>query len=148
VQKHEVSLPMTDDMTDREIIKELKRELKRTWMTFFGGFGILLPVQIETIPVVIAGKNAVVTSPAASGKTEAVIAPLAERFFNDGWANLAILYISPTRALVNDVSYRLKEQLEDLGISSSLKTGDSPSFNPKKLPNLLITTPESFDSLI
>ena len=135
-------------MTDRETIKELKRELKRTWMTFFGRFGILLPVQIETIPVVIAGKNAVVTSPAASGKTEAVIAPLAERFFDDGWANLAILYISPTRALVNDVSYRLKEQLEDLGISSSLKTGDSPSFNPKKLPNLLITTPESFDSLI
>jgi len=135
-------------MTDRETIKELKKSLKRTWLTFFGRFGKLLPVQIETIPVVIAGKNAVVTSPAASGKTEAVIAPIAERFFNDGWANLAILYISPTRALVNDVYYRLKEQLADLGISTSLKTGDSPSFNPKKLPNLLITTPESFDSLI
>jgi ATP-dependent Lhr-like helicase len=135
-------------MTDIKIIKELKRELKRTWITFFGRFGKLLPVQIETIPLVLECKNAVITSPTASGKTEAIIAPLIERLFNEGWRSLAILYISPTRALVNDIFYRLKEQLEELGISTSLKTGDKPSFNPQKLPNLLITTPESFDSLL
>ena len=61
-------------------IKELKKELKRTWITVFGRFGKLLPVQIEAIPVVLRGKNAVITSSTASGKTEAVIAPLVERF--------------------------------------------------------------------
>ena len=44
--------------------------------------------------------------------------------------------------------YRLKEQLKELNISLSSKTGDKPQFNPNKLPNFLITTPESLDSLI
>jgi ATP-dependent Lhr-like helicase len=44
--------------------------------------------------------------------------------------------------------YRLKEQLEELNISLSLKTGDKPQFNPDNPSNFLITTPESLDSLI
>jgi len=127
---------------------ELKRKLKRTWMTFFGRFGKLLPVQSETIPVVLDGKNAIVISSTASGKTEAVIAPIIERSLREEWKGLAMLYVSPTRALVNDMYYRLREQLEELGISISLKTGDKPQFNPEKPPNFLITTPESLDSLI
>ena len=129
-------------------IKELKKELKRTWITVFGRFGKLLPVQIEAIPVVLRGKNAVITSSTASGKTEAVIAPLVERFFNENWTGFAILYIAPTRALVNDLFYRFFEQLEEVNISMLLKTGDRSSFNLKKLPNLLVTTPESFESLL
>lgn len=127
---------------------ELKKKLKRTWTTFFGRYGKLLPIQLKTIPVVLEGKNAIIVSSTASGKTEAVVAPLIERCLKENWKGLSILYISPTRALVNDMYYRLKEQLEELNISLSLKTGDRPQFNPNKLPNFLITTPESLDSLI
>ncbi len=123
-------------------------ELKRTWHVFFGRFGRLLPVQERAIPLVLEGKNVVIVAPAASGKTEAVVAPLIERYLKENWEGLAILYISPTRALVNDLYERLKDQLDELGVKLALKTGDKPRFDSKKLPNFLITTPESFDSLL
>jgi len=102
--------------------------------------------------VVLTGKNAIIVSATASGKTEAVIAPLIERYLKEGWGGgnraggIAILYISPTKALVNDMHDRLMGQLDELGVSVSLKTGDTPRFNPDKSPDVLITTPESFDS--
>ena len=123
-------------------------------MTFFGRYGRLLPIQSQTVPVVMDRKNAIIVSATASGKTEAVIAPLIERYLKEGWggrggvSGMAILYISPTKALVNDMHDRLKGQLDELGVSVSLKTGDTPRFNPDKSPDVLITTPESFDSLI
>ena len=152
-----------------------RRRLRRTWMTFFSRYGRLLPIQSRTIPVVLAGKNAIIVSATASGKTEAVIAPLIERYLKEGWGNrgcvsgmgsiegkrsrnskksrdsrigMVILYISPTKALVNDMHDRLKGQLDELGITVSMKTGDTPRFNPDKSPDVLITTPESFDSMI
>jgi len=127
---------------------ELKKKLKKTWVTFFGRYGKLLPVQLKTIPIVLEKKNAIIVSATASGKTEAVVAPLIERFLREKWKGLSILYISPTRALVNDMYHRLKEQLDEFNISLSLKTGDKPNFNPNNPPNFLITTPESFDSLM
>ncbi|MEM4702663.1 MAG: DEAD/DEAH box helicase [Archaeoglobaceae archaeon] len=98
--------------------------------------------------MVLEGKDVVIVAPTASGKTEAVVAPLIERYLKENWEGLAILYISPTRALVNDLYERLKEQLHECGVKLALKTGDKPYFNPKQLPNFLITTPESFDSLL
>ncbi len=127
---------------------ELKKKLKGTWITFFIKYGKFLPIQLKTIPVVLNGKDAIIVSSTASGKTEAVVVPLIERFLKEEWNNLAILYISPTRALVNDIYYRLNEQLEELGVVVSLKTGDRPQFNPDKPPNFLITTQESLDSLL
>jgi len=127
---------------------ELKKKLKRTWITFFVRYGKFLPIQVKTIPIVLNGKDAIVVSSTASGKTEAVVAPLIERLLKEKWGNLTILYISPTKALVNDIYYRLNEQLEELGVDVSLKTGDKPQFNPVKPPNFLITTPESLDSLL
>jgi len=127
---------------------KLKKKLKRTWTTFFGRYGRLSPIQLKTIPIVLKKKNAIIVSSTASGKTEAVVAPLIERFLEKkNWKDLSILYISPTRALVNDMYYRLKEQLDEFNISLSLKTGDKPQFNPNDPPNFLLTTPESLDSL-
>ena len=137
-----------------------RRRLRRTWMTFFGRYGRLLPVQSRTVPVVLAGRDAIVVSATASGKTEAVIAPLIERYLKEGWGGeggrgdgcgaggIVILYISPTKALVNDMHDRLRGQLDELGVLVSIKTGDTPRFNPNKSPEVMITTPESFDSMI
>ncbi|KAF5417231.1 MAG: putative ATP-dependent RNA helicase [Candidatus Methanogaster sp.] len=128
-----------------------RRKLRRTWMTFFGRYGKLLPIQARCVPAVLTGRNAIIVSSTASGKTEAVIAPLIERHLKEAWGGMngiTILYISPTKALVNDMHDRLKGQLDELGVSVSLKTGDTPRFNPAKSPDVLITTPESFDSMI
>jgi ATP-dependent Lhr-like helicase len=134
---------------------EIKQSLKRTWVPFFSRFGRLTSVQVATIPKVLAGENVLVISPAASGKTEAVLAPVIERILAapDFRPNrLAILYISPTRALVNDLNRRLASPIDylrlNLEIDLARKTGDRPKFTEKRPPFLLLTTPESFDSML
>ncbi len=132
--------------------QQIKKQLKRTWVPFFSRFGNFTPIQELTIPHVLNQKNVVVISPAATGKTEAVVAPLIENLINKGnfrsSTNLKVLYISPTRALVNDLYRRLVEPITYVGIELGRKTGDRPRLDYKKLPAILLTTPESFDSLL
>jgi len=134
--------------TNADRVLSIKRRLRRTWNYFFQRFGNLLPIQLVVIPKVLEGKNLVVCSPTASGKTEAIVAPVAERLLADGLNGLAVLYVTPTRALANDLYVRLNEPLSDLGISLKVKTGDKPYFDPRDPEDFVITTPESFDSLL
>lgn len=133
-------------MTDEDL--KIKRDLGRVWSQFFSTYSKLLPIQREAIPKVLLRRNLILTSPAATGKTEAICAPLAEILLEEGWEGLSILYISPTRALVNDLYRRLKGPLESLGIGIAIKTQDKSKFKPKRPTPFLITTPESFDSLL
>ena len=135
----------------------IRAALKRTWTPFFSRFGRLTEVQVRTIPMILEGRNVVVISPAASGKTEAVVAPAVERLLSSlsdrglrgqRRSRFSILYVSPTRALVNDLFRRLSEPLQYLELALARKTGDHPAIDESKLPFMLITTPESFDSLL
>ena len=133
--------------------KDIKQSLARTWMPFFGHFGKLTAIQELTIPQILTKNNVVVISPAASGKTEAVIAPVLQNLFNDGrfdhaLGKLRVLYVSPTRALVNDLYRRLEQSVVYLNLTIGVKTGDRPQLTAKNVPNILLTTPESFDSLL
>jgi len=128
--------------------REIRDALKRTWIPFFSRFGRLTEVQVRAIPVILEGRNLVVISPAASGKTEAVVAPAVERLLPDRRGRFSVLYVSPTRALVNDLYRRLSEPLQYLELALARKTGDHPAIDESKLPFMLITTPESFDSLL
>lgn len=134
--------------SDLEKLKEIRKSLKHSWVPFFTKFGKLTPVQLETIPKILSGVNVILASPTASGKTEAVVAPVAERFINEKWTGLSILYIVPTRALANDTLSRVQGPLSDMEIKSSLRHGDKTYLSDFNLPNFLITTPESLDSLI
>ncbi|MBN2465774.1 DEAD/DEAH box helicase [candidate division WOR-3 bacterium] len=126
----------------------IRAALRRTWNPFFSRFGRLTEIQIRTIPEILEGRNVVVISPAASGKTEAVVAPAVERLLPERRGRFSVLYVSPTRALVNDLYRRLVEPLQYLELALARKTGDHPSIEESKLPFMLITTPESFDSLL
>lgn len=106
---------------------------------------------MQAIPPILQGKDTLVIAATASGKTEAVVAPLLERLLQPGpleQGRLRLLYISPTRALVRDLVERLQIPLETLGISLALKTGDSGPIAAANPATLLITTPESTDSLL
>ena len=132
--------------------QQIKKQLKRTWSPFFSHFGNFTQIQELTIPHILMRHNVVVISPAATGKTEAVIAPLIENLL-EKWDDsdqscLKILYISPTRALVNDLYRRLVDPITYVGIELGRKTGDRPQLDYRKLPTVLLTTPESFDSLL
>jgi ATP-dependent Lhr-like helicase len=101
----------------------------------------------------LAGENVLLGAPTASGKTEAALAPLIERYLPprlEGTAppGLTILYLLPTRALINDVAARLAAPLEALRVSRATKTHDLNTFDPKRPTDLLLTTPESLDALL
>lgn len=126
--------------------RTVANRLQHTWSAFFHRFGRLTPTQREAIPPVLAGRDCLVCAPTASGKTEAACAPLIERLVSDG-TDWMILYVSPTRALVNDLYERLWTPIRELSLRLERRTGDHRGvIDPP--PHVLITTPESFDSIL
>ena len=69
--------------TKRDRLLALNARLPRTWTPFFARHGNLTPVQQQAIPLILDGKNTLVMASTATGKTEAVIAPLLERYCLD-----------------------------------------------------------------
>ena len=136
--------------------QQVKEQIPHTWPLFFRRHGHFTPIQQQAIPPILDGNDALVIAATAAGKTEAVIAPLLERHWQrltrptpslqSPISNLTILYICPTRALVRDLYERLQPALADAGIALGMKTGDVQLTQPT--PAVLITTPESVDSLL
>lgn len=128
--------------------RTIARGLARTWDPFFARFGRLTAPQRAAIPAILAGTDVLLCAATASGKTEAACAPLVERFIGRA-APWTILYVSPTRALINDLYARLSTPLAALGLRLDRRTGDHRA-DAARVSQLqvLLTTPESFDSLL
>ncbi|MBN2472309.1 MAG: DEAD/DEAH box helicase [Anaerolineae bacterium] len=135
-------------MDDLSEALALKARLPRTWTAFFALHGRFTPAQQAAIPPILDGENILISAPTASGKTEAALAPLIERHVPHHPGSLLLLYIIPTRALANDLQSRLAAPLSALRIAFAVKTRDFNTFNADQPPALLITTPESLDSLL
>ncbi len=137
-----------------EDLAQIKRRLLLAWSPFFARHGSLTPVQQQAIPSILDGHNTLVIAPTASGKTEAVLAPLLERHVlgaeasRSGEPELRILYICPTRALVRDLYERLAPPLAQLQVILGMKSGDTGPVSASRPPAVLVTTPESTDSLL
>lgn len=128
---------------------ELKRRLRRTWSAFFARFGNFTTIQEGAIPLILQGRNIFLSSKTASGKTEAVMAPLTELMLDRASGKPSGIYISPTKALCNDALKRLKPPMDALNVAITRRTGDHPEgFKPTAPPDIFITTPESLDSIM
>ncbi len=127
--------------------QEVKECIPHTWPLFFARHGRFTPIQQQAIPFILDSRDTLVIAATASGKTEAVIAPLLERLWPRlKQPGLSILYICPTRALVRDLYERLWPILDDTDIAIGMKTGDVAL--ARQMPAILLTTPESTDSLL
>ncbi len=127
--------------------REVKSGIPHTWPLFFARHGRFTPIQQQSIPFILDGRDTLVIAATASGKTEAVIAPLLERLWPRlKQPGLVVLYICPTRALVRNLYERLRPILDDTDIAIGMKTGDVTL--ARQMPAILITTPESTDSLL
>lgn len=117
---------------------------------FYGRFNTLRPVQEAAIEPLINGQNVVLASGTGSGKTEAVLAPLISRYWRQAIETqaLTILYIAPTKALVNDLEKRLYLPLDKLGLHVGIRHGDRDDLVSGQTPHILITTPESLEVLL
>ncbi|HOU54621.1 MAG TPA: DEAD/DEAH box helicase [Myxococcota bacterium] len=132
-----------------EEARGLQQVIPDTWEAFLGRFARPTPIQRVAIPALAAGGDALVVAPAASGKTEAVVAPLCQRLIRSARTpGPRFLYVVPTRALANDIEMRLREPCGTLGIRVALRTGDRPADLAGRETDLLVTTPESLDSIL
>src|SRR3989304_1510347 len=94
------------------------RMMPDTWPLFFHK-RVPRPIQLAAMPLIIKGQSVFLTAPTATGKTEAAIAPLYQRHLSFKRSSLSVLYIAPTKALVNDIYYRLRDYV-DQGKGSNL----------------------------
>lgn len=120
----------------------LRTALPRTWGPLLARFGTPNEVQRSAAGPLLEGKDVLLVAPTASGKTEAVVAPLAERWC-DGQA-ARVLLVSPTRALANDLARRLREPLAAAGIGLGRWTGDR--HDGGRLHEVTVLTPEALDA--
>ena len=124
-------------LLDEKLQKELE---KRSWQP--------TPIQESAIPQIIAGNDRLLIAPTGSGKTLSAILPVINRCLVEQWEPLSILYVTPLRALNRDVDRRLQEIGESVGLRVGLRHGDTTQSERakqvRKPPDILITTPETF----
>lgn len=116
---------------------------------FFARFKQPTKAQQQAAAPILQGKDTLLVAPTASGKTEAVVAPLVARNAHQltPQRGPSIIYVAPTRALVADIVTRLSGPLHRLGAIIGERTSDRHSWTPGKPCSVLVTTPESLDSL-
>lgn len=142
--------PSSTDGARRWDENEARARLVRTWYAFFAPFGRLTPTQRRALPEVVAGGDLLLAAPTASGKTEALVAPLVESILATEREpqGIRLLIVAPTRALAQDLHGRLEAPLARLNLDVAIRTGDRRSLRARRPQPVLVTTPESLDSLM
>jgi ATP-dependent Lhr-like helicase len=116
------------------------------------GWRSLRPVQELTIDAVLDGCNTVVLAPTAGGKTEASIFPVMSRILTEQPRPVAVLYICPIRALLNNQEERLQGYARMVGLEVFKWHGDvadSRKNHFREHPaHILMITPESLEVMM
>ncbi|HLP43623.1 MAG TPA: DEAD/DEAH box helicase, partial [Fibrobacteria bacterium] len=128
--------------------------------------GVPTDVQARAWPVIAAGGHVLLTAPTGSGKTFTAFLWALNRFATGDVlpGTVRILYISPLKALNNDIQRNLLGPLEDLrgrfleqgldfpSLRAQVRSGDTPGAERRRMlrhpPEILITTPESLNLLL
>ncbi len=131
-------------------MSDVERLDRRVASAFYGRFIGLRPAQEAAIKPILNGGNIVLSSSTGSGKTEAVAAPLIHRYWRMAHEAdcLVLLYVAPTKALVNDLEKRLLAPLAACGLRLGIRHGDRDDLVSGLKPHVLVTTPESLDVLL
>src|SRR5213592_3744400 len=120
--------------------------------------------QRRAWPVIHAGRNALIAATTGSGKTFAAFLAAIDSLLRQGLEGTLrdetqVVYVSPLKALSNDVQKNLAEPLAeirhtleamclpDVEIRTLVRTGDTPAAERQAMvhrpPHILVTTPES-----
>ncbi|VAW46703.1 Uncharacterized ATP-dependent DNA helicase PA3272, partial [hydrothermal vent metagenome] len=121
------------------------------------------PVQVEAWQQIATGQDVLLSAPTGSGKTLAAFLSAINQLFEshaDETTGLKVIYISPLKALSNDININLQQPLAAINalpsgeaqITSAVWTGDTPSYVREKIkrlpPHILVTTPESLYNIL
>ncbi|MDA0590681.1 MAG: DEAD/DEAH box helicase [Planctomycetota bacterium] len=152
-------------------------------MSFFGFHPLIerwffdrfeAPTEPQTLgwPHIAAGENTLIAAPTGSGKTLTAFLAVIDRLLKESIEGqlaeqgMRVVYVSPLRALSNDMHRNLSVPLEELNALAAeefpgvpiaqlrvgLRTGDTTSSQRaalvRKPPHILVTTPESLYLLL
>src|SRR5262249_40513164 len=121
------------------------------------------PPQLGGWPLIQSGKHVLISAPTGSGKTLAAFLSSIDALIKEGNAlpsETRVLYVSPLKALANDVQKNLLAPLAELRSRDpslperrvSVRSGDTPQREraemTKRPPHVLVTTPESLYILL
>jgi ATP-dependent Lhr-like helicase len=109
-------------------------------------------VQEQAIPKVLEGKNVLIIAETGSGKTESVMLGLFSKLVEKEHQPIALLYLTPMRALNRDLQDRLMWWCNNLDIEMSVRHGDTTQYERKMQvenpPLILISTPEQINAML
>ncbi|MFW6141729.1 MAG: ATP-dependent helicase [Candidatus Saliniplasma sp.] len=152
---------------DKQEVLDLMEPLISEW--FDSKFDSLTEPQGYAIPQIHEMKNVLVSSPTGSGKTlTAFLSIINELFKLDKKGELEdkiyCVYVSPLKALANDIHKNLERPLEEIRklaeekdvkiprIKTAIRSGDTPQKERRKMvtdpPHIFITTPESLGLIL
>ena len=122
------------------------------------------PAQLDAWAAIRRGSHTLIAAPTGSGKTLAAFYAGLDRLVSQGnelAGGVQILYVSPLKALNNDIHRNLQIPLAGIAelladsapdIRLAVRTGDTPADERRKMaarpPHILVTTPESLYLLL
>ncbi len=139
----------------------------REW--FEQRFNQATQVQSQAWPAIQKNQHTLIAAPTGSGKTLAAFLASIDNLIKAGLESKLkdqthVLYISPLKALSNDIQKNLQEPLQgirdklienglaDVDIKAWVRTGDTPQSEREKMrrkpPHIIVTTPESLYILL
>ena len=132
-------------------------------------FGKATDTQRAAWKVTTQHRHALIAAPTGSGKTLAAFLSAINDLVVEGLERgledeVHVLYVSPLKALSNDIQKNLQQPLAgireqlaalglpDIGIRDAVRTGDTPQVDRERMrrqpPHILVTTPESLFILL
>src|SRR6478609_8308713 len=136
---------------------------------FASSVGTPTDVQVQAWPAIQSGQDALIAAPTGSGKTFAAFLSSIDLLFAQALAReledqTQVLYVSPLKALSNDIQKNLRQPLAEIGEAALqagllmpelrvlVRTGDTPMTDRQQMlkrpPHILVTTPESLFILL
>ncbi|MFP4116351.1 MAG: DEAD/DEAH box helicase [Candidatus Aenigmatarchaeota archaeon] len=108
--------------------------------------------QRRAIGPVLGGEDILLTAQTGAGKTESVMLPLLHKILEEDPEPIALLYITPLRALNRDMFQRLLWWCRKLDIEVTIRHGDTSDYKRRKQAEfpeqIFVTTPETLQAII
>ncbi|MFA5347310.1 MAG: DEAD/DEAH box helicase [Methanoregula sp.] len=116
------------------------------------GFSVLSEAQKQAIPLIHNGNHVILIAPTGTGKTESAMFPVFNALLSmPSGGGFKAIYVTPLRSLNRDILARMEWWCSELGLTVGVRHGDTSLGERRRQaltpPDLLITTPETFQAL-